>query len=165
MNVQLLLQVFLSVVSILSYFIILAVVRSATRGFGLHHKYLEKRTIYINKFFAGLLFLILIVILAIVWGIDIGGVFIFASAFLTVVGVAFFASWSILSNLTSGVIIFFEFPYRIGDKIEILEGDNSINGEIVDMTLFHVQIEDEDGNNVFYPNNLIFQKPVLKPKS
>jgi len=45
-----------------------------------------------------------------------------------------------------------------------LEGDNSVNGEIVDMTLFHVQIEDENGNNIFYPNNLIFQKPVLKPQ-
>ena len=27
--------------------------------------------------------------------------------------------WSILSNVTSGIILFFNFPYKVGDKVEI----------------------------------------------
>lgn len=103
---------------------------------------------------------------AVPWGRSLNeGVLIFASSFFAVVGVALFASWSVLSNITSGIIIFFSFPYRIGNTIKILDGDNSIRGEIVDMTLFHIQITDEDGNQVLYPNNLVIQKPVLKLKS
>ena len=87
----------------------------------------------------------------------------FASIF-TVIGVALFATWSVLSNLTASVILFFFFPYRIGRKVKIIDGDNSIEGQIVDITLFHIKVETEDDRIVAYPNNLAIQKPIMQSK-
>ena len=42
--------------------------------------------------------------------------------------------------------------------------DNSITGEIVEISLFQIEILDEDGNTVLYPNNLFIQKPIMKIK-
>ena len=43
-----------------------------------------------------------------------------------------------------------------------MHGDNSITGEIVDITLFHILIKDNDKNLVCYPNSLAVQKAVIK---
>ena len=158
-------QILISVISVTSYFVILGFISSTITRFGAKQKFLEKRMVYIKKFFIFLLFSVLLIIVAFIWGIDIRGVLIFASSFFAIVGIALFASWSVLSNITSGIIIFFSFPYKIGDKIRIIDGDNSVVGEINDMTLFHIQIKDEDGNDLYYPNNLAIQKPITKLKT
>ncbi|WP_339132679.1 MAG: mechanosensitive ion channel domain-containing protein [Candidatus Electrothrix sp. GW3-4] len=165
MNTLLSLQVLLSVLSLVSYFVIMAMIAPIIARYGARQRFLEKRIIYIKKFFVFLLFSVLFVVIALIWGFDIRGVLIFTSSFFAVVGVALFASWSVLSNITSGIIIFFSFPYRIGHKVKIIDGDSSVSGEIIDMTLFHIQIKDAEGNEVFYPNNLIIQKPVMKAKA
>ncbi|MCI5119914.1 MAG: small-conductance mechanosensitive channel [Candidatus Electrothrix sp. AUS4] len=165
MDILLSLQVLLSVLSVVSYFVIMAIITPVIERYGARQRFLEKRIIYIKKFFVFLLFSVLSALITIIWGFDIRGVLIFTSSFFAVVGAALFASWSVLSNITSGIIIFFSFPYRIGNEIKIIDGDSSIVGEIIDMTLFHIQIKDEEGNNVFYPNNLIIQKPVMKLSS
>jgi small-conductance mechanosensitive channel len=77
----------------------------------------------------------------------------FASIF-TVIGVAFFAQWSILSNITASVLLFFNFSYKVGNKIKIMDGDNSVTGEVANVTLFTFQIKNESGELVNYPNNL-----------
>jgi len=102
--------------------------------------------------------------MAIIWNVQLGGVMVFASSIFAVIGVALFAQWSILSNLTSSIIIFFTFPARVGDKIKVIDGDNSISGEIIEISLFQIEIEDADGNIVLYPNNLFIQKPIMKIK-
>ena len=77
-------------------------------------------------------------------------------------GVALFAQWSILSNITASMIIFFGFPYRVGDRIKILDKDDDMSGIIEEISMFHVILRREDGNIVTYPNTLILQKAVLK---
>jgi small-conductance mechanosensitive channel len=67
-----------------------------------------------------------------------------------------------LSNITASALIFFFFPYRIGDPIEVVDGDHTVAGQIIDMTLFWVKIEDAQGGVTCYPNNLILQKPVKR---
>lgn len=165
MNTLLSLQVLLSVLAVISYFVIMAIISPVIARYGVRQRFIEQRIIYIKKFFILLLFSVLCVAVAIIWGFDIRGVLIFTSSFFAVVGVALFASWSLLSNITSGIIIFFSFPYRIGNKITIIDGDHSITGEIIDMTLFHIQLKDKEGGEVYYPNNLIIQKPVMKSLS
>ena len=44
-------------------------------------------------------------------------------------GVAMFAQWSILSNITSGIILFFSFPFKIGDLILIHDKDFPIEAD------------------------------------
>lgn len=162
MTIQLSLQVLLSILAIVSYFVIMAIITPIIARYGVRQRFLEQRIIYIKKFFFFLLFSFLFIVIAIIWGFDIRGVLIFTSSFFAVVGVALFASWSVLSNITSGIIIFFSFPYRIKNEITIIDGDNSVAGEIIDMTLFHIQLKDKEGNEIFYPNNLIIQKPVMR---
>lgn len=164
MNDDVLIKPVLTILSVLLYFVILAVVNSTISRFGLKQKFLEKRVVYVKKSFALFLFSILFLAVIFIWGIDIRGVLIFASSFFAIVGIAFFASWSVLSSITSGIIIFFAFSHKIGDKIKIIDGDNSITGEIIDMSLFHILIEDEEKHTTTYPNNLAIQRPITRLK-
>ena len=162
MNEPLTVKIVLSGLIVLFYFIVASAKKSFVKRFGDKHKYRAKRAAYINKFLGILLFIVMIISQSIVWGIDFHGVYIFASSFFAVIGIAFFASWSILSNITSSALLFFSFPFRIDDKIKILDGDNSVSGLIKDMTLLHILIEDENGNLVTYPNILALQKAIIK---
>lgn len=123
-------------------------------------KSVKRRIYYVTKFIHFLIYLVASLIVAVIWNVELGGITVFASSLFAVIGVALFAQWSILSNLTSSIIIFFTFPARVGDKIKIIDGDNSIVGEIVEISLFHIEMIDEEENKVLYPNNLFIQKPV-----
>ncbi|MDN3638878.1 mechanosensitive ion channel family protein [Simiduia curdlanivorans] len=97
-----------------------------------------------------------------VFGLDFSDVEVLLSSVFAVVGVAFFAQWSILSNITASSIIFFSFPYRVGDWVQVVEKDIDVVGLIEDISLFHVLIRNARGELITYPNNLILQKPVLR---
>jgi small-conductance mechanosensitive channel len=130
--------------------------------YGTKERIAEKRITYIKKFFSVIVYSVAFLCFALIWGIDFRGIFIFASSFFAVVGIAMFASWSVLSNITSSIILFFSFPYKIGDQIKILDGDNTISGKLQDITMFNLQIEDEEGNIITVPNNLAIQKAIIK---
>ncbi|AFV00596.1 mechanosensitive ion channel domain-containing protein [Simiduia agarivorans] len=98
-------------------------------------------------------------------GLDLSDVEVLLSSIFAVAGVAFFAQWSILSNITASAIIFFSFPYRVGDWIQVVEKDVDIQGTVEDISLFHVLIRNNRGELVTYPNSLILQKPVLRMTS
>lgn len=121
-----------------------------------------KRAKYISKVFNFAIALLSIFVLFFIWGVDYHGIVVFGSSVLAITGVALFAQWSILSNLTASIVIFFNYPARIGDRIRIVDGDNSLEGTIVDINMFQVLIEDSDRNLINYPNNLLIQKPLIK---
>ena len=85
----------------------------------------------------------------------------FMSSVLAILGVALFAQWSILSNITASVMVFFFFPYRVGDYVKILDGENTIEGKIIEIALFHVILNDEKGKLITFPNSMVFQKAVV----
>ncbi|MFW5699025.1 MAG: mechanosensitive ion channel domain-containing protein [Planctomycetota bacterium] len=96
-------------------------------------------------------------LLALIWGVDMRGVWVFSAGFFGLVGIAFFAVWSILSNITAGIVLFFRFPFRIGDRVSFPEiGD--VGGRIVDITLFYIVLEQDDGTRATVPNNVAIQK-------
>jgi small-conductance mechanosensitive channel len=92
-----------------------------------------------------------------IWGVQ-EGYYIAISSITTVVGVAMFAQWSILSNITSGIILFFSFPFKIGDIIRIHDKDFPIVAEIEDIRAFHVALKTKEGEMIIYPNNLLFKR-------
>jgi len=94
-------------------------------------------------------------------GIKSSQVTFFLSSVTAVLGVALFAQWSILSNIAASLIIFFGFPYRVGDTIRVIDGDEDITGIVEEITLFHVLIRKGE-NMITYPNSLILQKAVVK---
>ncbi len=122
----------------------------------------DKRLFYIEKVFEALFVVAALIVIAFIWSVDINGISVFASSIFAIIGVAMFAQWSILSNVTASIIIFFTFPARIGDKIKIVDGDNSIEGTIREISLFQVELTDDEGHTVLYPNNLLLQKPVIR---
>ena len=121
-----------------------------------------ERAVYISKVFNLGAALLSTLGLCFIWGVDYSSLIVFSSSVLAIMGVAFVAQWSLLSNITASVIIFFSYPARIGDTIRVVDGDNSIEGKIVDISLFQVMIETARGELVSYPNNLIVQKPMIK---
>lgn len=118
------------------------------------------RTQLITKYSNGGLTILGFFALILIWGVDIG--LIFSSVF-AVIGIAFFAQWSILSNITAGVILFFSFPFKIGDKIKIMDKDIELPGEVYlieDIRAFHIHLRRSNGELITYPNNLMLQKAV-----
>lgn len=108
------------------------------------------------------LFVIFVFVVCLVLGIGYGEVSLFISSAFAVIGVALFAQWSILSNITASMVIFFGFPYRVEDRIKITDADFDLSGTVEEISLFHVLIRTDEGNIITYPNNLILQKPVIK---
>nr|WP_317170218.1 mechanosensitive ion channel domain-containing protein [Winogradskyella eckloniae] len=83
----------------------------------------EARAGLIGRYATVLLVLIAILIEAFILGAEPEQVSLVFSSVFAVIGVGLFAIWSILSNITSGVIMFFSFPYKVGDKIRIQDKD------------------------------------------
>ena len=108
-----------------------------------------------------LLFLLLVVVLSIVWGIDIKGLLVLASSMIAVVGVALFAAWSLLSNITAFFILLGQRSFAQGKTVRIIDGSNAIEGTIMEVNLFSTELKTSDGELVVYPNNLIVSRPVV----
>ncbi|MFD2562848.1 mechanosensitive ion channel domain-containing protein [Aquimarina rubra] len=99
-------------------------------------------------------------LLALIWGVDHRQFALFISSILAVLGVGFFAQWSILSNLTASVILFFSHPLRIGDRIRILDKDFDWTGRVKDITGFYLFMKTDDGRDITLPNALVIQKGI-----
>ncbi|MDO6707257.1 mechanosensitive ion channel family protein [Photobacterium sp. 1_MG-2023] len=122
----------------------------------------EARVRFISRVLSSVVFFVLFSITVISLGLGYSDISLFFSSAFAVLGVALFAQWSMLSNVTASVLIFFAFPYRIGDMVKVVDKDEDISGVIQDITMFHVLIERVDGSLVTYPNNIILQKAVIK---
>ncbi|MBN2865218.1 MAG: mechanosensitive ion channel [Thiotrichales bacterium] len=157
-----LLQLGLSTLSVAAFFVVTQIITKVMAKLGAFKEVDDARRIYIQQFFKVIAFFGLLMILTAIWGVDYHGLFLFASSILAVLGVALFAQWSLLSNITSSVILFFSFPARIGDKIEIIDGANIITGTITEINIFQMLLRDDKGFEISYPNNLILQRPVRK---
>ena len=126
------------------------------------------RTNLIIKFINIGLTIIAIVALTLVWSVNYKDLGVMLSSVFAVIGVALFAQWSILSNITAGVIIFFSFPFKIGNTIRILDKElnDSNNSDldvfvIEDIRAFHLHLRRSNGEILTYPNNLVLQKGVV----
>lgn len=122
----------------------------------------EARTRLITKYASILTTLLGFGIISFIWSVDFREVGVVFSSVFAIIGVALFASWSILSNVTAGVVLFFSFPFKIGDRVKIMDKD--IEGEepylIEDIRAFHVSLRKDNGELLVYPNNLMMQKAV-----
>ena len=122
----------------------------------------DSRVPYITRLMnIGMVFLCIVVI-CFVLGLGYSEVSVFLSSVFAVVGVGLFAQWSILSNITASMIIFFGFPYRIGDRIKIADKEDDMCGVIEEISMFHVMLRRDDGNLITYPNSMLLQKAVIK---
>lgn len=106
-----------------------------------------------------------------------GSAWALISAGLAAVAVGFVAAWSVLSNVTAALLLLTFRPFRLGERIELLEPGSSnstpLGGKVVDMNLMYTTLSpetlDPDGEpGVAYlrvPNFLFFQKVIRTPAS
>ena len=100
-------------------------------------------------------------LLLLAWGIDFSGLLVLSTSIITVTGVALFASWSLISNITAYFILLTNVAYRRGNYVRILDGDNFIEGVIADVGPFSTRLLTAERETLIYPNNLILTRPVL----
>lgn len=118
------------------------------------------RITLICRYITVTLLIIALSIEAAILGVEFQDLTVILSSVFAVIGIGLFAIWSILSNVTSGIIMFFSFPYKVGDKIKIHDNDFPVDAVIEDIRAFHLHLRKDDGDLVTYPNNLILQKAV-----
>ena len=91
------------------------------------------------------------------------------TGFAAVAAVAFFAVWSVLSNIFCAVLIFTARPFRLYDHIEVLENGEKagLKGRVVDINLIYTTLQEDDidgqpGATLQIPNSLFFQRAVRR---
>ena len=92
------------------------------------------------------------------------------TGFATVAAVAFFAAWSVLSNLFCALLILTVGPFRLGDYIEVLDTAEKpgAKGRVVDINLLYTTLEEIQPTptqatvRLQIPNALIFQRIVRR---
>jgi small-conductance mechanosensitive channel len=144
------------IVYILLYFITKTIINNALKNTHLQ----RARRKMVVKAIQLIITLFAVIFLAGIWGLDQSELAIFASSIFTALGIAFFAKWSLLSNITSSIILFFNHPLKIGDKVRVLDKDCPFEGEISDLTYFFVHLTTDDGEVITVPNSLFLEKSI-----
>jgi len=102
LDVQIIETVIVVFAYIVSYFITKITINNFLKNTQLQR---GRRKIMIKAF--NLIFLLAAVLLiGAIWGLKQNQIALFASTILTALGIAFFAQWSLLSNITSSIILF-----------------------------------------------------------
>ena len=89
------------------------------------------------------------------------------TGFAAVGAVAFFAAWSVLSNLFCALLIMMVQPFRLDDDIEVLDNAEKpgAKGRVKDVNLLYTTLEEGEGEQrrlLQIPNALIFQRVVRR---
>lgn len=155
-------RILLSIALLAALAFLASLVRRLIIRFAVRRDYSTGRIFQVVVMINAIAVIIGLLLLGIVWGLTGRNLVVVASSVFALAGVALFASWSLLSNTTAAIILFFNAPYRVGDRIRLLDGDNTVTGNIRDMSLFFLQLEDEHGHVYTLPNNLLTQKTVIR---
>ncbi len=154
-------KIIATIILIIVIYILRLIIRKVVLKFTEYSLKSDNRSKLIIKYFNSLLNILFVIFIILLWGVDTAQLFTFVGAAITFIGVAFFAQWSVLSNFTAGVIMFFAFPFKIGDRIRIQDKDFPIEAEIDDIKAFHTILITNEGERISYPNNLFLQKSVV----
>ena len=94
------------------------------------------------------------------------------TSFAAVAAVAFFAAWSVLSNIFCAFLIFSTQPFRVGDELEILDASDKVgmHGRVLAIHLLYTVLEEvgrADGRPTLIqvPNSAFFQKTIRRWQS
>nr|WP_237051834.1 mechanosensitive ion channel family protein [Lysobacter antibioticus] len=90
------------------------------------------------------------------------------TGFVAVGAVAFFAAWSVLSNIFCAFLILTTRPFRLYDHIEVLEnGDKpGLRGRVVDINFIYTTLQEVHGDGedsvLQVPNSQFFQRTTRR---
>ncbi len=112
-------------------------------------------------------FAVLLVVLQII-GVQASVLWTAFTGFAAVGAVAFFAAWSVLSNIFCTLLIFTTRPFRLHDYIEVLENGEKLGlkGRVIDVNLIYTTLQENSGGHegtvLQIPNNMFFQRTVRR---
>ena len=90
------------------------------------------------------------------------------TGFATVAAVAFFAAWSVLSNIFCTLLIAMTKPFRLNDHIVLLENGEKpgLKGRVIDINLIYTTLqevnEQQSDTRLQIPNSLFFQRTLRR---
>ncbi|MBK8293121.1 MAG: mechanosensitive ion channel [Flammeovirgaceae bacterium] len=151
-----------SIVVLFSYVIFRIAIQKAIESVRIKFAHQNARAKIVKKLINFFLLFISLQFLLLIWGVEKDKLIIFATSMLTVLGIAFFAQWSILSNITSALIIFFSHPAKIGDTITLVEKEYPVEGKIIDIQIFFIILKNENSELITIPNNIFMQKIISR---
>ena len=125
-------QIIATAIALVVFIALRYLVNSIINKFGKKAEFDESRTHLVKKYIDYFIYALAILTIVSIWGIKTEQLFLFVTSILTVIGVAFFAQWSILSNITAGIIVFFSSPLKT-----------------------------TEGEQISLPNNLLLQKGIV----
>src|SRR5260370_31119095 len=74
----------------------------------------------ISRALTGVFWLIVLTLILEIWGVGLGGIWTVLVSIITVVGVGFLATWTMVSNGTASFVIAIWRPFHLGNTIEAL---------------------------------------------
>ena len=158
------LQIIESLVSIIVFIVTSRILQGIIDRAGVGFSYQKARIKIVKKLISFVVFIVLVNVLLLIWAIAPSQLAAYLVSLFTVIGIAFLAQWSLISNITSTLIIFFNHQVNIGDTIVILDKDFQIEGKVSDIGIFFIIIKVSDGEYVSLPSNVFMQKMVKKVK-
>ena len=120
-----------------------------------------KRKRIVHRIINLFLFIFVTVSLISIRNIDKKDLIVFLTSVVTVLGIAFFAQWSILANITSSLILFFNHPLKIGQNIRVLDKEYDVEGKLVDISFFFMYIRNAEGYLITIPTSVALQKTMV----
>ena len=148
-RIQIIETLIVIVVYALVYYFIKTIVNNS-----LKHTHLQRgRRKMIIKVLNLLSFITSTIILSAIWGLNQSEIAVFVGTVITALGIAFFAQWSLLSNITSSLLLFFNHPLKIGDTLKVLDKDYPFEGEVTDLTYFFIHLKTNEGEIITVPNS------------
>lgn len=102
------------------------------------------------------------------FGVSAGVLWGAFTGFATVAAVAFFAAWSVLTNIFCSFLILVTRPFRIFDHIEVLDNGEKpgLGGQVIDINLVYVTLLERHGDGfesqLRVPNSQFFQRAVRR---
>lgn len=121
----------------------------------------------IKRFFNGLIVVVSFLFVLDILGVSATVLWTVFTGFAAVAAVAFFAAWSVLSNICCAFLILMTRSFALYDYIELLENGEKpgLKGQVIDMNLVYITLREEHtlGDTVLQiPNNLFFQRTVRR---
>lgn len=157
-----------SILLVLGYLIVSRILaKSISRG----HDLLKKRrpasdpisgnyTVILQRIMRWSLGLLLVVLILQAWGTDVSVIWTTFVGMLAAIGVGLLATWTMASNITARIFIWFWHPVRLGQCIEIFP--ENLCGRVMEENLMFTELRQEDGHIIVIPNNLLFQRVIRR---
>ena len=103
-----------------------------------------------------------------VFGVSGGVLWTAFTGFAAVAAVAFFAAWSVLTNIFCAFLIMITRPFRLHDHVELLENGEKpgLRGQVTDINLIYTRLlethADGCSSTLHIPNSQFFQRAVRR---